>query len=159
MIKKPLGPIFVTYSSKNKKRKAGRMRAIERYDSPRIRQIAAAAASLGIGFRILSGKYGLLAPDDRISCYDHLLKWEGIGRVLARVSKRLARERVAAVIYFTRPLRKASAPLAYHALIEAACAEQGIRMVAVEVERPAARGTARLEVADSLERPAQGRGF
>ena len=136
MSRESAGPIFVTYSSKNKKRDPGRLKAIERYQSPRIRQIASAAASLGLGFRILSGEYGLLAPDDQIPYYDHLLKWEGIGRVLEKVTGRLSREKVTAVVYFTRPLRKASAPLAYHALMEAACMEKGIRMVAIEVERP-----------------------
>lgn len=133
---KPTGPIFVTYCSKNKKRTAGRVAAQDRYDSARIRQVQAAAASLGVGFRILSGKFGLLAPHDKVPDYDHLLRWEEIGRLLPRVVKRLARERVAAVVYFTRPLRKASAPLAYHALMEAACAAGGIRMVGIEIERP-----------------------
>lgn len=134
--KRALGPIFVTYCSKNKSRKGGRMEALERYDSPRIRQVHAAASCLGVGIRILSGKYGLLAPRDKVPYYDHLLRWEEIGRLLPQVSKRLARERVSAVVYFTRPLRKASAPLAYHALMDAACAANGIKMVAIEVERP-----------------------
>ena len=115
---------------------AARAAAQERYDSARIRQVQSAAASLGIGFRLLSGKYGLLAPRDKVPYYDHLLKWEEIGRMLPGVIKRLARERVAAVVYFTRPLRKASAPLAYHALMEAACAARGIRMVGIEIDRP-----------------------
>ena len=134
--KKPLGPIFVTYCSKNKTRAGGRQRALERYDSPRIRQVHAAADCLGIGVRILSGKYGLLAPEDKVPYYDHLLRWEEIGRLLPRVSKRLARERLTSVVYFTRPLRRASAPLAYHALMDAACAANGIKMVAIEVDRP-----------------------
>ena len=132
---KPYRPIFVTYCSKNKKRDKGLMKAIERYDSGRMRQVRAAAESLGIGFRLLSGKYGLLAPDEKIAWYDHLLKWEGIGRVLPRVAKRLAREKVGAVVYFTRPLRKASAPLAYHALMEAACVENDIKLISIEIER------------------------
>jgi len=136
MPKKPTGPIFVTYCSKNKRRDAGLLPALARYDSARIRQVHAAAVSLGIGFRVLSGRFGLLDPADKVPYYDHLLKWEEIGRLLPKVVKRLAREDVAAIVYFTRPLRKASAPLAYHALMEAACAAQGIRMVAIEIERP-----------------------
>ncbi|HAH06941.1 MAG TPA: hypothetical protein DCM05_10510 [Elusimicrobia bacterium] len=137
MPKRPAGPIFVTYSSKTKRKDKGLLKALERYDSPRIRQIAAAAADLGLNFRILSGRFGLLAPEDKVPYYDHLLKWEGVGQVLAKVAARLVREKVSAVVYFTRPLRKASAPLAYHALMEAACAEKGIRMIGIEVERPA----------------------
>jgi hypothetical protein len=133
----PNGPIFVTYCSKNKRRTPGRMSASQRYASARIKQVHAAATSLGIGFRILSGKFGLLAPEDKVPYYDHLLRWEEIGRLLPKVVKRLAREKVSAVVYFTRPLRRASAPLAYHALMEAACAAQGIRMVAIEIERAA----------------------
>ena len=88
---KPFGPIFVTYCSKNKKRDKGPMEAISRYDSERIRSVKGAADSLGIGFRLLSGKYGLLAPHEKIRWYDHLLKWEGIGKVLPQVARRLAR--------------------------------------------------------------------
>jgi hypothetical protein len=138
MNRKPIGTIFVTYSSKTKRKDKGLLKAIERYDSPRIRQIAAAASSLGLGFRILSGRHGLLSPGDKIPYYDHLLNWEGVGQVLAKVAGQLALEKVSLVVYFTRPLRKASAPLAYHALMEAACAEKGIRMVGIEVERPGA---------------------
>lgn len=135
MPKKPVGPIFVTYCSKNKLRGSRRMAARERYDSARIRQVELAAQSLGIEFRLLSGKFGLLAPSDKIPYYDHLLEWEEIGKLLPQVIGRLKRENVAGVVYFTRPLRKASAPLAYHALMEAACSSAGIRMVAIEIER------------------------
>lgn len=131
---KPFSPIFVTYCSKNKKRDKGLMSAISRYESGRILQVKAAADSLGIPFLMLSGKYGLLAPHERIPWYDHLLKWEGIGRVLPQVARRLAREKVGAVVYFTRPLQ-ASAPLAYHALMEAACVENDIKLISIELER------------------------
>ncbi|MFA5138068.1 MAG: hypothetical protein WC728_02460 [Elusimicrobiota bacterium] len=129
------GPVFVTYCSKNKSRRKGLLPAIGRYDSDRIRQVWRASEALGLPFLILSGKYGLLSPADKIPYYDHLLEWEGIGKLLPGVSKRLARERVTAVVYLTRPLRRGSAPLAYHSLMEAACTARGIRFVAIEIEK------------------------
>ena len=133
-MKRVPGPVFVTYCSKNKDARRPLLPAAERYKSERIAQVRGAAEALGVGFRILSGKFGLVAVADKIPYYDHLLKWEGIGGLLPVVRRKLVRDKITAVVYFTRPLRKASAPLAYHALIEAACAAAGVPMLVIELE-------------------------
>jgi hypothetical protein len=66
--------LYATYCSKDKEATAGELPAIERYLSPRIRAVHAAAEGTGAKFGILSGLYGLISPDQPIPAYDHLLQ-------------------------------------------------------------------------------------
>ena len=61
---------FVTYCSKEKRHSAASMPAIARSDRARIRTLYRAALSIGADFLILSGKFGLLKPDEPIPGQD-----------------------------------------------------------------------------------------
>ena len=66
--------LVCTICSRDKDRREGLLPAIERYNSPRIYKVFALAQERGHAFAILSGKYGLLAPETPIPYYDKLLK-------------------------------------------------------------------------------------
>jgi hypothetical protein len=66
--------LYATYCSADKEATAGDLPAIERYLSARIRATQAAADGAGARFGILSGLYGLIAPDHPLPYYDHLLQ-------------------------------------------------------------------------------------
>jgi len=58
--------------------------------------------SLGFKFIILSGKYGILEPNDSIPCYDHLLQSSEVTEHSKRVADQLDALGVKDLIFFTR---------------------------------------------------------
>ena len=60
--------------------------AIERYRSRRIQKIFRLAEKAGLEFAILSGKFGLLSPDEPISYYDQLLIEADISSISDRIA-------------------------------------------------------------------------
>lgn len=66
--------LYATYCSADKEMTAGDLPAVERYVSARIRAAHTAANSAEARFGILSGLYGLIAPEHPIPHYDHLLQ-------------------------------------------------------------------------------------
>ncbi len=83
----PPGKILIcTICSRDKDRQEGCLPAIKRYNSPRIDKVFSLAQEGGHAFAILSGKYGLLSPEDPIPYYDKLLKEEDVGEVGTRAA-------------------------------------------------------------------------
>jgi hypothetical protein len=80
--------IYVTYCSAQKNESEKEIKAIDRYISERIAHVRALAKQDKADFMILSGKFGLLNPNDLIPYYDHLLK----AFETARLSKTVARQ-------------------------------------------------------------------
>jgi hypothetical protein len=93
--------VFCTYCSKEKSNNQGDMPALARYDSERIKKVYNAAEAIGYEFRILSGKFGLLAPFDQIPYYDHLLKSSEVNNHAKKVSFDLIELQADEVIFFT----------------------------------------------------------
>ncbi|RMH59352.1 MAG: hypothetical protein D6679_02125 [Candidatus Hydrogenedentota bacterium] len=79
----------MTYCSARKKNDQAPLPARERYVSPRIQRIEQKAKASGADFRILSGKFGLLAPDEKIPYYDKKLSEEDLSRMIEESEKRL----------------------------------------------------------------------
>jgi len=95
--------VFCTYCSAEKDRSERELPAIQRYRSPRIKSVYAAAKSLGLEFLILSGKYGILEPSDPIPHYDHLLQSLEVSEHSKIVADQLEVLGVKDLIFFTRP--------------------------------------------------------
>lgn len=93
--------VFCTYCSKEKSNNQGDMPALARYDSERIKKVYNAAEAIGYEFRILSGKFGLVAPFDQIPYYDHLLKSSEVNNHAKKVSFDLIELQADEVIFFT----------------------------------------------------------
>jgi hypothetical protein len=117
--------IFCTYCSAAKDRSEGELPAIQRYQDPRIKSVYDAANNLGIGFLILSGKYGILEPTDPVPYYDHLLQSSEVAEHSNLAASQLETLGVKDLIFFTR---KASAKNSYCACIRKAAEEAGVEL-------------------------------
>jgi hypothetical protein len=95
--------VFCTDCSAEKDHSEGEMPAIQRYQSTRIKSVYSAAKSLGLGFLILSGKYGILEPHDPIPYYDHLLQASEVSEHANLVAGQLETLGVKDLIFFSRP--------------------------------------------------------
>lgn len=126
--------ILVTYCSRDKSREAGDLPALRRYASRRIDAVHGAAIALGAGFRILSGRFGLLAAADPIPWYDNLLTSEEAAAHAARVLGQLRAAGALRVVFFSRPVADDPLVAPYHEAISRACAEGGIDLVSIDVE-------------------------
>jgi len=93
------------------------MPAIRRYLSGRIRRIYQKSRTDRVKFRILSGKFGLLAPYHKIPFYDHALLPEEVSQISEIVQTQLARLQVTKVVFFAKnPQKYADWEPYYHSL-------------------------------------------
>ena len=92
---------YCSYCSARKRPDPGPLPALARYDSARLREVARLAAADGARLLILSGRYGLLAPEAEIPWYDHRLSADEVPEMVARVVAQLREERVAVLVWFT----------------------------------------------------------
>ena len=94
--------ILCTYCTDKKDHSEGEMPAIRRYRSPRISSVYSAALSLGLGFAIVSGEYGILDPCDPIPDYVHLLLPEEVPEHSGLVAGQLAVLGADELVFFTK---------------------------------------------------------
>jgi hypothetical protein len=111
--------LHITYCSKDKDRTRKDLPAIERYDSDRIDKIKALAEKRDEDFAILSGKYGLIGPEEKIPFYDELLRERNIPQLITGVKNFLESHNVDKVIYHTRKVENERKP--YFKLVKNAC--------------------------------------
>jgi len=128
--------LFCTYCSAEKDHTVGLLTANQRYRSRRIREVAAAADDAGAQFAILSGKFGLLRPDDPIPDYDHLLQATEVAELATRVATQLREFGVIQVIFHTRPLTQDTKTGPYRHCIEMAAALAELPVSFVEYSVP-----------------------
>lgn len=126
--------MFVTYCSADKREEAGRLPAITRYKSERIRRVAQSAQLLGLPFRILSGRYGLISAEEPIPHYDHLLAEAEVGDHASRVAQDLRSAGVGQVVFYSRPAGEDRNLGPYWRVMELACSEAGAELMIVEIE-------------------------
>ena len=80
---------FVTYCSGKKRPDRKALPAINRYQSARIHHVHALARDEKVDFFILSGRFGLLSPDEKIPCYDHLMQPGDVDPISKMIVNRL----------------------------------------------------------------------
>ncbi len=114
-----------TICAKRKRRTAGPLPAIDRYLNRRIRWVYTQSRRLARPMFILSGRFGLLAPDDRIPWYDHALTEADVTRLLPRVVQQLAAADATSLVFFARP-RSTPGWKPYYELLERACRTRAI---------------------------------
>ncbi len=125
---------FCTYCSRDKSDAPGAMPAIQRYKSIRIEKVHTAASQLGLEFYILSGKFGLLAPDQAIPWYDHLLKREDVSHLADRVANQIQEYGITGLVYFTNSFNRDPDVIPYHDAIVAACSRTSRPVLVIEME-------------------------
>lgn len=96
--------IFCTYCSAGKNESRNLLSAIERYKSNRISNVCDAAKSKGLKFYILSGKYGLLAVNDKIEYYDHLLLSSEMEQHAKIVAEQLVKNKITKLVFYSNLL-------------------------------------------------------
>lgn len=123
--------LVVTYCSGPKRRDRGPLPAVQRYLSERIEQLA---ASSGGRLRILSGEFGLLAADDPIPWYDHLLAAGEVDQLAVTVADQLLECEAASVLYHTADTEVFPRVGPYLLVMEKACRYAGIPLETVLLE-------------------------
>lgn len=115
--------LVVTYCSGPKRRDSGGLPAVERYESERIRRLA---GEHGAFFFILSGEFALLAADEYIPWYDHLLQADEVQELAITVADQLLEYEPSEVEYHTADPEKYPQVAPYHRVISTACRFAGV---------------------------------
>lgn len=122
---------FVTYCSARKRPDPGLLPARWRYDSERIREVERRAAAEGAPLLILSGRFGLLAGEEQVPWYDHLLVEGEVPDLAARVAAGFRALGVREVVWFSvgAPQDPRLAP--YERAIRLAAAQARVALIGV----------------------------
>ncbi len=127
--------MFCTYCAARKNRSRRRIPAIRRYLSPRIGEVYRKSQDNGAGFAILSGRFGLLGPYQKIPHYDHLLKKDEIAKILPQMVNYINRKGYHSVSFFHEPLKRNTKVRPYCEAIKKACRLTQSRLRMVEIKR------------------------
>ncbi len=126
-------PLYITYCAAAKDPAEEPMAAAWRYKSSRIDAVLALAVERGAGFRILSGRFGLLAAGEPIPWYDHLLTAGEVPAHAATVARQLADTGAGGVVYFTRGAAVDPGTPPYLACCQEACERADLPLRVVEL--------------------------
>lgn len=126
--------IFCTYCSAEKETTAGLLPAIRRYRSERIERVHRSALAAGHSFYILSGEYGLLAPDKLIPYYDHLLIADEIEAHAFNLTEQIKQHRITQIVFFTLSIQQDEKLAPYQAALRLACALASVNLSFVEID-------------------------
>lgn len=125
--------LYCTTCCKEKQPYEAPMPAIRRYISERIRRIYRKSRTDRVKFRILSGKYGLLAPYRKIPFYDHALLPEEVSRISETLQQQLSRLKVANVVLFAKNPKKYPDWEPYCQSLRLSCTALGINFTLAEI--------------------------
>ncbi len=114
-------PLYITCCAAIKDPVEGLLPAAWRYRSARIDAVLALAVEHTVGFRILSGEYGLVAAGEPIPDYDHLLGADEVAAHAERVAAQLRQLAPGRVVFFTRSAEADRAAQPYRICAEEAC--------------------------------------
>lgn len=123
--------IVCSYCSAGKRADETPLPALERYRSERLHDLARQAGEGGAPLFILSGRFGLLAADDPIPWYDHLLGADEVPAMAQRVGQRLRELGVTEIEYHTAAPGAVAPVRPYLAVMRAACVEAGAALTVV----------------------------
>jgi tetratricopeptide (TPR) repeat protein len=102
--------------------------------SERIERVHAAASSLKLPFLILSGRFGLIQPEQRIPAYDHLLKSQEVPALIELVLGQVPPLGIDRFVYCTKPLASSTNLRPCHDTIVGACRRMSLPFLTVELE-------------------------
>lgn len=129
--------VLCTTCCRQKRDDPGLLPARERYLSARIRFADAESRRRDLPLRILSGRFGLLAPETLIPRYDHALQPADVPRLLPLVARQLAELGAQRLVLYAEPRHHAGWE-PYYQLLEEACklgdVALEVRLVAPELE-------------------------
>ncbi len=126
--------VLCSYCSAAKSRDEGPLAAVQRYDSDRLCALHRRGVAEGTPLHILSGRYGLLASDEPIPWYDHLLGPSEVAAMSGQVARSLRSLGVTTVEYHTASVALVPQVGPYLEVMRAACAEARVALVVVELD-------------------------
>ncbi len=125
--------IFCTYCSWPKQKTAGKIPAIRRYKSRRIRSVYESAKKLGIPFYILSGLFGLTHAEEPIPYYDHLLAPDEIQPMAIKAFKVITKLKIKKILFFINSFQDDQNNYPYVAAIMLGCEMAKIELSVVTI--------------------------
>lgn len=120
--------INASYCSAPKRDDEGLLPAVERYLSERLQGLWSLGRREGAPLFILSGRFGLVAADEPIPWYDHLLVADEAPAMAARVAAQLRGLGIEAVVWHTASPAVAPAVQPYLDVMSSACREAGAEL-------------------------------
>lgn len=123
---------YSTYCSADKHYSETLLPAIQLYNSVRINKIYEAAKKSTTPFLILSGKYGIVGPNEKISYYDHLLVSSEIENHSDLISMQIKSMKITVIEFYTNSITKDKNLHPYIDCITRACAKASIKLKIIE---------------------------
>ena len=120
----------MTICSNEKDHTANKLPAYLRYKSARIDNVRDIAKNKGLPFFILSGEYGLVAENDTVPYYDHLLVQDEVDGMTALVSSQNKALKITSIEFYAKSKKGSWVP--YYSVVERMTKEQGISLKIVE---------------------------
>lgn len=118
---------LITTCCKEKDPSPGRIPAVQRYIDPRISWVYRESQQQNLSMLILSGKFGLVKPEDEIGWYDHALLSEEVSELVPILIDRLTALKVSQISFYAQSKDDPGwAP--YHTAMEQACQKMKIRL-------------------------------
>lgn len=117
---------YCTYCSAEKHLAESSVPAIELYNSARISRVFETAKQANKSFLILSGKYGVVEPNEKISYYDHLLTTAEIENHSDLIASQLKTKKVTSVEFYMNSVASDQNLQAYKDCISMACTKASI---------------------------------
>lgn len=117
-----------TYCSADKNYSEAAMPAIRLYKSNRIIEVFEAAKKTNSIFLILSGKYGLVSPNEAIYYYDHLLKVEEIENHSDLIATQFKSRNITGIEFYMNSIERDPNLHAYVDCISKACDKASIML-------------------------------
>lgn len=127
---------IITTCCKDKRLDEALLPSIDRYLDPRIKKVFNIAKKSGDGFLILSGKYGILKPEDPIPYYDQILLEENVPEIVDLVVPRFRELRVAEIIVYGKDASLDLGWIPYYSVLKKSCEKLGIVYSEVILNEP-----------------------
>ena len=118
--------VYCTLCCKKKSLNKRKIKSIKRYLSGRIKKIYQKSNLDRVGFRIFSGKYGLLKPGKKIFWYDEKLSQKKISKMAGLLKKQILNERITRIVFFSYNLQRDKGAKPYFKSLKTACLEMKV---------------------------------
>ncbi len=118
--------VYCTACCKKKRDDLRKLTSIERYISGRIIRVYKKSGDDKVGFRIFSGKYGLLRPVEKILWYDEKLDSGKISKMTELLKKQILRQKISQIVFFTYNPKRYPGLQPYFEALKSACGKAKI---------------------------------
>lgn len=127
---------LLTICSDDKDPRPEPLPARERYQSDFMQQVIAEGERTDTRVLILSGKFGILEPDDEIPYYDHQLTEEEVDNMVPTVAEQLEERMTSKLVAYIKKGREVEGWEPYYQLIEKSAAAIGAELTYAELPEP-----------------------